>query len=202
MDLEDSLTRQAVEGTLKEDAASRPQKTILREKKMTAEHLGIVWRQRKKHFFFFKSLLVPFVCFVVCPQKAVKHRLFLTSHSHPACFNLHFLPPQSFLFPSHQFQWLASLWSCHRRGDSSHTAFCHHMTLVLWVGAPRSPTLVDATHIYNAFFSFQQLLFNTSTFNTLSVKLFFTVWSTHAQEKCPSFLVLSLNSNFKSFKSS
>jgi len=37
MDLEDSMTGEAVEGALKEDAACRPQETVLEEKEMTAE---------------------------------------------------------------------------------------------------------------------------------------------------------------------
>lgn len=53
------------------------------------------------------------------------------------------------LFSSHsyQFERLASLWSCHSWGGSSHAAFCHHLTFILWVGAARSPRLVKR-HIH------------------------------------------------------
>lgn len=48
VDLEDSLTREAVEGTLNQDTACRPQETIL-EEKMTAEHSGEFFQVNWKH---------------------------------------------------------------------------------------------------------------------------------------------------------
>lgn len=44
-------------------------------------------------------------------------------------------------FSSYQLEWLASLRSWHSGSCSSYAAFWHHLTFILCVGAPRSPSL-------------------------------------------------------------
>lgn len=84
VDLEDSLTREAVKGTLKQDTACRPQETILEDKR-TAEHSGdflneletdtSIYRSSEKPAYF---LLCFFILSVYMRQQEINKTYFLS----------------------------------------------------------------------------------------------------------------------------
>lgn len=119
MDLEYSLTREAVERTLKQNTACRPQQTVLEEEVMGKYHLMDIVRLCDLWVFSSKwinaELIMPFL--------------------HPS----HYSSPPSVI--SYQFEWLALLWSRHGWGSSSHATFSQDVTFFLWVGAACSPHL-------------------------------------------------------------
>lgn len=131
--VEDSLISEAVERTLEQNAACWPQEAILKDR--TTAQLSKVNFQMNRRATKSPLFKCAFVFYNFLGALAINESNWPYFH---VCCCL-----------SYQFEWLASLWSCHSWSGSPHAAFCHHLIFLLWIRTAISAHLLRSKAKYS-----------------------------------------------------